>query len=876
MLLWIGAGVLTAIGACSKDALGPSAGPVESVLVAPSTATVAVGSNLTLSAEVRDVGGNVLESAHVSWASADASIAEVSSIGVVTGRKVGTVLIAASSRGRDAFSRVTVNPTPVATVRLSLTSRAMLVGETVSLVAEALDNGGRILTGRPVSWLSSDAAVATVTATGVVTALGPGAAIITASVEGRSAVATITVSLVPVASVEVTPPTSNIVVGQTSRLSARLRDASGATITGRALVWTSNSSNVASVSSDGLVTASAPGTATITASSEGRSGSATVNVTARPASAVIVSPGQVTIFAAQTVQLSALVTDDRGQVLTGQTVSFLTSNAQVATVSAAGVVTGIATGSATITATSDGATGTAVVTIAPDPVAAVDVTPASPSIIVGSTVQMVATPKNASGQPLTGRTVSWSSGSPSLASISSSGVVTGLAPGNVAIIATVDGKQGSAMVLVRAVPVASVTVTPATATTNVGQTVALTATPRDASGNPLSGRIVGWSSSDNAIATVSSTGVVTALAGGSVTITASSEGQAGTATVTVGLVPVATVSVTPAQSTMTVGQTVTLVANPLNAAGQPLTGRTVSWSSASPGVASVSGAGVVTGVSAGNAVITATVGGVAGSATVVVNQAPAGSVTVTPSTSTLTVGQTATLGATVRDAAGNVIAGASVTWASSATSVATVSASGVVTGVAPGTATITASSGGRSGTAAVTVNPAPAATVTVSPSTLSIQRYATSTLTAIVRDANGNVIAGAPITWTSTNTAVATVSSSGTVSAVAVGSATVRATSGSASGTSAVTVTNPPVDRIVVTPANPRVDEGKTIQMTATVYDANNNVIPGVTVTWTSGNTNRATVNSTGLVTGVNDGNVTITASAGGKSGSTTVRVVEP
>ena len=233
MLVWFGAGVIAGVGACSKDALGPDAGPVESVLVAPPTATVAVGSNLTLSAEVRDASGNVLESPHVSWASADASIAEVSPAGVVTGRKVGTVLIAASSRGRDAFSRITVNPTPVAAVRLSFTSRSMQVGQTVQLVAEPLDGGGHVLSGRPVSWVSSDASVATV-ADGMVTALGAGAAIITASSEGKSAVATITVALVPVAGVDVTPATNNLVVGQTTRLSARLRDASGATITGRA------------------------------------------------------------------------------------------------------------------------------------------------------------------------------------------------------------------------------------------------------------------------------------------------------------------------------------------------------------------------------------------------------------------------------------------------------------------------------------------------------------------------------------------------------------------------------------------------------------------------------------------------------------------
>ena len=788
VLVWFGAGVMTVVGACSKDALGPDAGPVESVLVAPSTATVAVGSNLTLSAEVRDANGNVLESPHVSWASADASIAEVSPTGVVTGRKVGTVLIAASSRGRDAFSRITVKPTPVAAVRLSFTSRAMQVGQTVQLVAEPLDGGGHVLAGRPVSWVTSDASVATVTNAGMVTAVGAGAAIITASSEGKSAVATITVSLVPVAGVDVTPATSNLVVGQTTRLSARLRDASGATITGRMISWSSNRSTVATVSSDGLVTAVASGTATITATSEGRSGSATINVSARPASAVIVSPGQVTLFAAQTVQLSALVTDDRGQVLTGQTVSFSTSNSAVATVSTSGLVTGVSAGSATITATSDAAVGTAVVTIVPDPVAAVDITPASSSIIAGNTVQLTATPMNVSGQPLTGRTIFWSSGTPALASVSSSGMVTGLAAGNAVIIATVDGKQGSATVIVRVVPVATVTVNPPTAAITVGQTVTLTATTTDASGNPLSGRIVGWSSSDNTIASVSASGVVTALAPGAATITASSEGQSGTAIVTVGPVPVATVSVTPAQPTLTVGQTVTLTANPMDASGQPVTGRAVTWTSGAPSIATVSGSGVVTGVASGSAVITATVDGVPGSATVVVNPTPVASVTVSPSSRTLTIGQTVTLGATARDAGGNVIAGAPITWTSSNTAVATVSASGVVTAVGAGSATIQATSGTASGTAAITVNYPPLHHIIVTPANPRIKIGQTVQMTATGYDANNNVIPGMTFTWTSSNTNKATVNSTGLVTALDDGTTDITASASGKSGKTKLTI----------------------------------------------------------------------------------------
>src|SRR6266568_3056534 len=106
-----------------------------------------------------------------------------------------------------------------------------------------------------------------------------------------------------------------------------------------------------------------------------------------------------------------------------------------------------------------------------------------------------------------------------------------------------------------AVAVASVDVSPASAALQVGQTVQLAATPRDTSGNPLSGRVVTWASSNTAVAPVTTSGLVTAIAVGSATITATSEGKTGTAAVAVANVPVASVAVTPASATLQAGQT---------------------------------------------------------------------------------------------------------------------------------------------------------------------------------------------------------------------------------------------------------------------------------------------------------------------------------
>src|SRR5207248_4646611 len=103
------------------------------------------------------------------------------------------------------------------------------------------------------------------------------------------------------------------------------------------------------------------------------------------------------------------------------------------------------------------------------------------------------------------------------------------------------------------VPVASVTVSPTAAGVTVGATTQLTATPKDANGTALSGRVVTWATSNAAAATVSASGLVTGVAAGSATITATSEGQSGTAAVTVTNVPVASVTVSPAVASVPVG-----------------------------------------------------------------------------------------------------------------------------------------------------------------------------------------------------------------------------------------------------------------------------------------------------------------------------------
>lgn len=348
--------------------------------------------------------------------------------------------------------------------------------------------------------------------------------------------------------------------------------------------------------------------------------------------------------------------------------------------------------------------------------------------------------------------------------------------------------------------VASVAVTLPAPSLLVGQSQDAVATLKDKQGTVLTGRTISWRSSNTQVSSVDATGLVTAVAAGAATISASSEGMSGDARLTVSAppppppVPVASVAVSPNAATVQVGSTTQLTAVTKDANGNVLSGRSISWSSSNASAAMVSGSGLVTGVAAGTSTITATSDGRSGSSSVTttaVPPAPVASVSIAPSTATVPVGQSQQLTATLRDASGNALTGRSVTWSSSNTGVATVSGSGLVIGVAAGTSTITATSETRSGTAAVTIAAAPTApvaTVAVAPSAATVAIGLSQQLIATLRDASGNVLTGRSVSWTSSNTSTATVSSSGLVSAAAAGAATVTATSGSASGQATITV----------------------------------------------------------------------------------------
>ncbi len=310
--------------------------------------------------------------------------------------------------------------------------------------------------------------------------------------------------------------------------------------------------------------------------------------------------------------------------------------------------------------------------------------------------------------------------------------------------------------------VTRIVVSPAQVALKANQTSAFMAVGLTATGD--TGSIpVTWHATGGIIADTSSTGgyhratYQPTTAPGTYLVVAASAvgGLADTSTVTVVPMPVASVTLTPAVASMLVATSLQLVAAPQDSTGAPLSGRLVTWSSSAPAVVAVNGSGLVTAAAAGSATVTATSEGKTGSATITVTTVPVATVTVSPASATIALGATQQLSAVTKDSAGSTLTGRVLTWASSNSSAATVSASGLVTGKGAGSATISATSEGMSGSAGITVINVPVATVTVSPASATVLVGATQQLSAVTKDSAGNTLTGRVVTWTSNNSAVA-------------------------------------------------------------------------------------------------------------------------
>ena len=357
---------------------------------------------------------------------------------------LATMAIASLAACKEA-----ADPAKVAAIVGMASVDSVRLGKTYGFVVETRDASGNKLTGRKLSWSSLNPNVATVDANGVVTGVVVGATVITARADGITGTTNMTVQPL-VASVVLSPSATSVQINASRTLTVTVSDKNGLALAGRAVAFSSSSPNVATVNGSGTVVGVSQGRAIITgqAVQDQVSGTSTVDVVQVSVASVAITPaGSQTVPQGLTLQLAATLRDGSGNILTGRTVSWTTSNAGIATVSSGGLVTGAALGSVQITAECEGVTSSVTVNVQPRPVATVTLGPNPGGLTVGQQLQMSLDIRDANGNQLStvGRTITWDSANKPVATVQD-GVVSGVSAGSATITVTVDGKPASAVV----------------------------------------------------------------------------------------------------------------------------------------------------------------------------------------------------------------------------------------------------------------------------------------------------------------------------------------------------------------------------------------------------------------------------------------------
>ncbi|MEP6835979.1 MAG: Ig-like domain-containing protein [Gemmatimonas sp.] len=425
--------------------------------------------------------------------------------------------VSVSACGGGDSGGTTTQPGPAANVGISSTAFTFVaIGASQAVTAAVTDAKGNTVSNAPLTWSSDDATVAEVQASGrqaTIVARKIGSTTIHASSGGASA--TIDIIVLGVKSVAVSSAAITLRSGNQETISATVSTDAGVS---RSVNWSSSNVAIATISPQGVITGVAPGVATVTASAVADAGmTAASQITVLPARGVAILPAAASIGTSTTKQLTADVIVDAG---VPTTVTWATSAASVATVSQQGLVTGVALGVATITATStedNSLQGVATITVAPIVRLVAITPPANSSLFLGQTLALVAVVTADAGAS---QAVIWSSSNTAIATVNGSGVVTTVSAGTVSITATSaeDPSRNASVSLTAVSRPLTITLSAPALTVTAGNSATIVATVL---ADPGVSTAVNWTSSAPSVATVNN-GVVTGVTNGAAVVTATS------------------------------------------------------------------------------------------------------------------------------------------------------------------------------------------------------------------------------------------------------------------------------------------------------------------------------------------------------------------
>ena len=851
---------LCLLSACQEELIG-----VSSVSVDKERQDLSVGASFVLKAIISPSNA---DNQKIIWTVENSSVIDYvdnqDGSATVKGLQVGTSKVTARTDDGGFMSscNVTVG-VGVEKIELDKSELSLKKGESASLKATIFPENA---SDKSLKWGSSDVSVATVDAYGNVKAEGNGEAtvFVSSSDGGFTAYCNVKVGT-PVTGISLDPREFTLeTIGSSFTVKPVISPEDASDL---GVVWESADTKVVSVASDGTVTAIGPGTTTVKATTNDGSFTSNCVVSVKsPAQHVSLDKTSLKLLEGESGKLTATVYPLNS---TQKVLTWVSDAPDVASVDEGGNVTARKAGTATITVkVAENVIAVCKVTVI-SRVTGISLSETTVELKPGETHQLTATvlPQNASNAEVT-----WYSDKESVATVSQSGLVTGVGPGETTVhaVTTDGGKMASCLVKV-GTPVKGITLSVSSKTLYVGDPsldISATLTPANATDQSLE-----WSSSDPEVASIAPgaalRAVIKPLKPGKTTITATTKDGGFTASCEVTVKRhVSGVSLNKASLTLYVGETESLAAT---VAPEDASDKTVAWSSDNSAVASVSN-GKVTANKPGTAVIKVVTNDLSKEAACTVTvKRHAESVELSQKEIKLYLGENRSLTATVlpSDASDK-----NVTWSSSNPNVATVSTAGNVVSKSVGTTVITVKTadGGHQASCHVTVlEPVVYATsLTITPQALNMNIGESASLTLQMLPSNANE----KLVWESDNESVARVVN-GDITAVGVGVAKIMV-KGKNVTSNAVTVTV--IDKFAVTgvklnESEKSIQVGDSFTLTATVLpeDARDK-----TVTWSSDKESVATVKD-GVVTAVSPGTAIIkeTAGAGAFSATCSVTVEE-
>ena len=695
-----------------------NAASVSSITISPALFSIASGQNQQLTAQAVYPDGTSQDvTSQATWSSSATNVATVSGTGLVSGVSAGTSTITATLGSVSRTAVATVTAAQLNSIIVTPSTASIATGQTQAFAANGIfSDGSSTDITNSVIWTSSAINFVTIDPTGLATGVSAGTATVTATSGTVSGTASLTVTAAVLNSIDIAPDDQYIPIGGQFPLVLTGSYSDNTTQTLTNAVWSSSDPTIASVDPvSGVVTGvsdSNGNPVTITATADGMSNTTSVYITAAVAESLTLTPTTASIASGTTQQYSvdAIYSDGSIQPLTAG-LSWASSSASTASISALGLATGIAAGQSTITVTYGSMSATATLTVTPATLTSIVVTPVTTVVGVKGNVQFTATGvfTDNSTQDLSSQ-AAWSSSVASVALISNTGLATGLSAGATTITANYGGLSGSATLNVSTATLISITVTPANPIVPPHSKIQLTATGNFSDGSHLVLSGVSWRTSSAKYAMVSGSGVVRTKKSSNkvVPVSASLNGITGTTQLTITSMTVQSLSLTPSNATMAVGTTQPFALIGTFSDGVTTVDLTPSarWQTSNYHYAVINRSGIATGLGAGSVTITGSYQNLTpATTTLTVSNATIQSITVTPASPTIALGsmqQFAAMGLFSDGSTQDITAVSQ--WTSSTPTVAVVNKTGRAFSATHGQTNINATYKGTTGTTLLTVN----------------------------------------------------------------------------------------------------------------------------------------------------------------------------